>query len=142
MDAGQPDSNQINSLLALVATKEKEKSCTSSVNHIKSNEQSRKNSQSTPDKENCSTDPKTNQKTAKPNINVTTNPLDISLCAQAPCNTQTSIMGARGRGKSTGKINFYFLSKARNKVEVIFMYLIINIFEFKTFKRCLLNLNQ
>ncbi|XP_033210869.1 serine-rich adhesin for platelets-like isoform X2 [Belonocnema kinseyi] len=102
VDAGQPDPKQINSLLALVAAKEKEKSCTSPVNHITSNGPSRKNSQSTPDKEKGSLDAKCNQKSVKPNINVTTNPLDISLCAQNSCNMQTSIVGTRTRGRTAG----------------------------------------
>lgn len=104
VDAGQPDPNQINSLMSFVAAKEKEKenSCTSSVNYITSNESSRKNSQTTPELEKGAIDAKTNQKTVKPNINVTTNPLDISLCSQTPCNTQTSIVGTRGRGRTAG----------------------------------------
>ncbi|XP_051166119.1 rhoGEF domain-containing protein gxcI-like isoform X2 [Leptopilina boulardi] len=102
VDAGQPDPNQINSLMSFVAAKEKEKenSCTSLVNYITSNESSRKNSQTTPELEKGAIDAKTNQKTIKPNINVTTNPLDISLCSQTPCNTQTSIVGSRGRGRT------------------------------------------
>lgn len=110
VDAGQPDPNQINSLMSFVAAKEKEKenSCTSSVNYITSNESSRKNSQTTPELEKGAIDAKTNQKTVKPNINVTTNPLDISLCSQTPCNTQTSIVGTRGRGRTAGELIFFF----------------------------------
>ncbi|XP_015126196.1 uncharacterized protein LOC107047847 [Diachasma alloeum] len=103
VDAGQPDPHHLNSMLALVAAKEsilQEEPAI--INHINANSLvlSRKNdAQIIGDgKEKA----KQSKVSAKPSINVTTNPLDISLCGTQPtCNTQTS-GSTRGRGRPPG----------------------------------------
>ncbi|XP_011315199.1 uncharacterized protein [Fopius arisanus] len=99
VDAGQPDPHHLNSMLALVAAKEsmlQEEPAV--INHINANSGlSRKNdAQIIGDgREKV----KQAKGSAKPSINVTTNPLDISLCGTQPtCNTQTS-GSTRGRGR-------------------------------------------
>ncbi|XP_048506407.1 uncharacterized protein LOC105694056 [Athalia rosae] len=97
VDAGQPDPNQINSLLSLVAANER-KNSTTSVNSAM------KNSQRVKGEKNCSEfTGKGNQKAAKANINVTTNPLDISLCGggQTASCAQGST-GSRTRSRTPG----------------------------------------
>ncbi|XP_046738061.1 uncharacterized protein LOC124406627 [Diprion similis] len=90
VDAGQPDPNQINSLLTLVAAKERK-------NSTAGNNSGLKNSQRSEGEKNGSESGKGNQKVVKANINVTTNPLDITLCSgQTPSNAQAST-GSRVR---------------------------------------------
>nr|XP_050851431.1 uncharacterized protein LOC127064437 isoform X1 [Vespula vulgaris] len=99
VDAGQPDPSQISSMLTLMATKEKqnEKSALVNINSnhtslIKITEPNEKNSNET----------KHTAGQKKPNINVTTNPLDISLVGSQPsCNAQTPTGTTnRSRGRS------------------------------------------
>ncbi|XP_068990142.1 uncharacterized protein [Neodiprion pinetum] len=100
IDAGQPDPNQINSLLTLVAAKERK-------NSTAGNNSGLKNSQRSEGEKNGSESGKGNQKIVKANINVTTNPLDITLCSgQTPSNAQTStgsrVRAGRAAGASSG----------------------------------------
>ena len=147
VDAGQPGPQQLNSMLALVATKDKlSKSNNLATQHTspaasiiatspKSGPQStlqtelglEQQRQVQSDKQQggvvgtatgavtvSGSATKSSQKqqgTNKPSINVTTNPLDISLCgAQPPCgaSTQTCGVGTRGRGRTPGN-EFHFL---------------------------------
>lgn len=112
MDAGQPDPSQISSMLTLMATKEKqnEKSALVNINSnhtslIKITEPNEKNSNET----------KHTAGQKKPNINVTTNPLDISLVGSQPsCNAQTptgTTNRSRGRSAPGEKINPIFNEK-------------------------------
>ncbi|XP_023287636.1 flocculation protein FLO11-like, partial [Orussus abietinus] len=90
VDAGQPDANHINSMLSLVAAKERQ-NASESFNGISRIQQS---------SDKGTSESKSGQKN-KPNINVTTNPLDISLCGGQPSCTPHGSTGSRGRGRST-----------------------------------------
>ncbi|XP_063986496.1 uncharacterized protein LOC135167327 isoform X3 [Diachasmimorpha longicaudata] len=100
VDAGQPDPHHLNSMLALVAAKDNAlQEEPAVINHINANSVvlSRKTDAQiiVEGKEKF----KQSKPSAKPSINVTTNPLDISLCGPQPtCNSQSSA-GARGRGR-------------------------------------------
>lgn len=101
VDAGQPDPQHLNSLLALVSANKSTLEEESTTNHINANTTpvSRKNDTQISGDRDKSKQQKT---TTKPSINVTTNPLDISLCGSQPaCNTQTSA-STRGRGRPPG----------------------------------------
>ncbi|XP_043487190.1 flocculation protein FLO11-like isoform X4 [Polistes fuscatus] len=100
VDAGQPDPNQISSMLALMATKEKQIDKGALVNVNSNHTSLTKVTQSC--EKNC-VDTKYNAEQKKPNINVTTNPLDISLVGgQTSCNVQTPTGTTnRGRGRPT-----------------------------------------
>ncbi|XP_031789421.1 probable serine/threonine-protein kinase nek3 isoform X3 [Nasonia vitripennis] len=102
VDAGQPDPQQISSMLALVAAKN---SCCSSIPNGPSQSPSngclakvngeRSPTESSPTSTTTSSSTGT---TAKPNINVTTNPLDISLCTpQTPSSAPGTRAGRGGR---------------------------------------------
>ncbi|KAK2576912.1 hypothetical protein KPH14_005533 [Odynerus spinipes] len=99
VDAGQPDPSQISSMLALVAAKEKQNEKGGSGNVTANHTALVKVTQAC-DKATTETKHGSGQK--KPNINVTTNPLDISLVdGQPSCNAQTPTGTAnRGRGRS------------------------------------------
>lgn len=100
MDAGQPDPSQINSMLTLMTTKEKQNEKGASVN-INSNHTSLIKITEPSEKNSNEAKHPVGQK--KPNINVTTNPLDISLVGgqQTSCNAQTPTGTTnRGRGRS------------------------------------------
>ncbi|XP_014603260.1 PREDICTED: flocculation protein FLO11-like isoform X4 [Polistes canadensis] len=100
VDAGHPDPNQISSMLALMATKEKQIDKGALVNVNSNHTSLTKVTQSC--EKNC-VDTKYNAEQKKPNINVTTNPLDISLVGGQPsCNVQTPTGTTnRGRGRPT-----------------------------------------
>ncbi|XP_024937752.1 uncharacterized protein LOC107264809 isoform X2 [Cephus cinctus] len=94
VDAGQPDPNQINAMLALVASKEKQ---SVQVNHVNGSNAG-KNVQQRTEGGKQDGERQIGKKMITANINVTTNPLDISLCdSQSTCATQMPI--ARGRGR-------------------------------------------
>ncbi|OXU29760.1 hypothetical protein TSAR_009606, partial [Trichomalopsis sarcophagae] len=106
VDAGQPDPQQISSMLALVAAKN---SCYSSIPNGPSQSPSngclakvngeRSPTESSPTSTTTSSSTGT---TAKPNINVTTNPLDISLCTpQTPSSAPGTRGGRGGRAAET-----------------------------------------
>ncbi|XP_008556532.1 uncharacterized protein LOC103577599 isoform X2 [Microplitis demolitor] len=105
VDAGQPDSNQLNSMLALIAAKENQSTIEEETsNHITPANNTIKTMESLQqsverDKFNGGSVGKM-QKTSKPSINVTTNPLDISLCTpQPPCAPTQQSTGTKGRCK-------------------------------------------
>lgn len=97
MDAGQPDSNHSSAILSLIAAKENTLNATL-TNHIDN-----MTVKITADKDRQTVEMKiAGQKCVRPNINVTTNPLDMSLIdSQTTCNSES-----RGRGKIIGKYNF------------------------------------
>ncbi|XP_008556531.1 uncharacterized protein LOC103577599 isoform X1 [Microplitis demolitor] len=108
VDAGQPDSNQLNSMLALIAAKENQSTIEEETsNHITPANNTIKTMESLQqsverDKFNGGSVGKM-QKTSKPSINVTTNPLDISLCTpQPPCAPTQQSTGTKGRCKPPG----------------------------------------
>lgn len=119
VDAGQPDSTDTRSSIRnLVTAQEKQNArvgyqidyaASGKVNSIQANAL-----------EKGTTDHKRSQK--RPNINVTTNPLDISLInATQPCNTQgcniQSSASTKSRGRSAGKslsrVSFCFLRDSK-----------------------------
>lgn len=102
VDAGQPDPNQINSLLSLVAAKERK-------NSTPGNNSDSRNSQHAEGEKNGTESGKGDLNMVKANINVTTNPLDISLCAgkTPPCAQGST--GSRSRGRTTGNYLLIFV---------------------------------
>ncbi|XP_043286833.1 serine-rich adhesin for platelets-like isoform X2 [Venturia canescens] len=138
VDAGQPDPQQLNSMLALVASKDKGSKSNVTTSNTATLATSPKNSQHGPQTEagtqqqqtqltqsdkqqvpggitgggttmTTTTSTKSSQKQqptpGKPSINVTTNPLDISLCgATPPCGggAQNANVTGRGRGRAAG----------------------------------------
>ncbi|KAK0074023.1 hypothetical protein PV326_012826, partial [Microctonus aethiopoides] len=123
VDAGQPaDVHYLNSMLALVAAKENKSPPKDElqINHtnVITKLVTDKNDELSIDK-GCGNNTRTQKSSttssatviagatitttmtaSKPSINVTTNPLDISLCgAQPPCGTTQSTAGVKGRGK-------------------------------------------
>lgn len=101
VDAGQPDQHHLNTILSLV-TKEKTVEEEIIPNHINVNVLTKKNDTQIIDKDSRKLSTKSQ---SKPSINVTTNPLDISLCnSQSPSIAQSST-GTRGRGRPPG--NFF-----------------------------------
>ncbi|XP_044587064.1 uncharacterized protein LOC123266732 isoform X3 [Cotesia glomerata] len=111
VDAGQPNSNQLNSMLALIAAKENASTIEEETsNHINPASNTTVKSPE-PLQQSVERDKSSNgggsagkmQKTSKPSINVTTNPLDISLCAaQPPCEVTQPSTGSKGRCKPPG----------------------------------------
>ncbi|XP_034947311.1 mucin-4-like isoform X2 [Chelonus insularis] len=105
VDAGQPDPHQVNSMLTLLAAKERISSMEESkANHIDTRNDFKKESDlQVLEKDKIEDSCGKMLKNAKPNINVTTNPLDISLCgSQSPCSTTQPSTGTRGSRKIPG----------------------------------------
>lgn len=115
VDAGQPDPQQISSMLALVAAKEKQKQQQQQQQQQEQQQQQQQQQNSTGSPtSSCSTTtvctpqqqnggektPDTAKTPTKPNINVTTNPLDISLCAAVA--QQTGPRNRRAPGELCG----------------------------------------
>lgn len=101
VDAGQPDSNQ-NPMIALATAKEAHKATANSATH--SNASVKNTNGSTHERKKSVSESKSSQKASKSNINVTTNPLDISFCATTtPMNAHQG--STKGRSRSTG--NFF-----------------------------------
>lgn len=105
MDAGQPDSTDIRSSIRnLVAVQEKQNARVGyQIDYAASG---KVNSVQTNALEKGTSEHKRSQK--RPNINVTTNPLDISLIsATQPCNTQgcnvQNNASTKSRGRSAGE---------------------------------------
>ncbi|KAF7988505.1 hypothetical protein HCN44_001078 [Aphidius gifuensis] len=94
VDAGQPDPQHLNTLLSLIA---KETTVEEEViqNHINVTVVTKKNNNT----QSFKRDRKSLKTPTKPSINVTTNPLDISLCNSQSENIAQSSTGARGRGR-------------------------------------------
>lgn len=155
VDAGQPDPQQLNSMLALVASKDKGSKSNLTTSNTSALATSPKNSQhgpqteagtqqqqtqlTQPDKQLVSggitgggTATKSSQKqqptAGKPSINVTTNPLDMSLCgATPPCgaSAQNTNVTGRGRGRAAGEsTNFIFLLIIRTKITFFILFLL------------------
>lgn len=97
VDAGQPDPQHLNTLLSLIA---KETTVEEEViqNHINVTVVTKKNNNT----QSFKRDRKSLKTPTKPSINVTTNPLDISLCNSQSENIAQSSTGARGRGRQPG----------------------------------------
>ncbi|XP_023246816.1 uncharacterized protein LOC106639394 [Copidosoma floridanum] len=117
VDAGQPDPQQISSMLALVAAKEKQRASPPSslakplepqtvivgVQPAQCNGNAGSNAGSPVDTKQASSGSRSpTLANAKPNINVTTNPLDISLCANGTVNGNGSSGGTTGTGFGVG----------------------------------------
>lgn len=101
MDAGQPDPQHLNTLLSLIA---KETTVEEEViqNHINVTVVTKKNTNT----QSFKRDRKSLKTPTKPSINVTTNPLDISLCNSQSENIAQSSTGAKVRGRQPGNLNF------------------------------------
>lgn len=116
MDAGQPDTDLRSSIRNLVAVQEKQNAsrlgyqteyatgkagATTNAAHDKGTADGHKRSQK------------------RPNVNVTTNPLDISLMGSQPCNSQgCNAQGSgsvKSRGRSAGEYR-RFLPRARERL--------------------------